>query len=150
MELVISVGIISTAILLVVGVFTFLFKSSQKSVDMTSGTVVAESIMQDMMFRIMYDHTTRVNFYNSDVAGMYASETAVEVSSRSYNGSQYFYTIYLTDCSGLGSNSANPMCKMSVVVNWWDQGGGIPGRSRSGYGTLAVELTRLIVYSGTY
>lgn len=158
MELIVTIGIVATAILLVVGVFTYLFSASQKSVDLTAGTVVAESIMQDMVLKIMYDDKTKETWYNADVAGAYSNQTTIESGIRSYNRAQFSYKIYLTDCAGLDADGSNqptgfvgsPMCVIAVAVTWWDQGGGVTGSARRGYGQLAVELTRFLLYSAGY
>jgi prepilin-type N-terminal cleavage/methylation domain-containing protein len=147
MELIISVGIIATAILLVVGIFTFLFKASQKSVDLTAGTVVAESIMQNTVTRFIYDSSFRSSVMQNHSG---YNNTELEQGTKSYNGAQFSYSIYATDLSQLGSSATNPMLSLSVICRWWDSGGGLAGSARSGYGQLAVELNRIVVYSADF
>jgi len=154
MELLISIGILSTALLLVVGVFTFLFRASQKSVDMTAGTIVAESILQEEVQKLTNDKGRLEAFLEAS----YASETLWKpVTVKPLNQAEFFYCIYAQDASTLagpapaGSSRTTPMKlkKLRLVCSWWDSGGGLPGRSRAGYGTISVELNRLI-YDGDY
>lgn len=150
MELVVSIGIIATAMLLVIGVFMSLFMASEKSVDLTSGTVVAESVLQDYVNRIAYDPAVRENFYRDDCAGLYDSEMLAERGTRHFNQSDFTYSVYLLDAADWGSSGTDPMCKISVVCTWWDSGTGVSGSTRHGYGLLQVELTRLVLFSGSY
>jgi len=151
MELVISVGIISTAILLVIGVFTFLFRASQKSVDLTAGTVVAESIMENELEQFIYNPTLRMAVMTNHAS---YNNTILESGTKSYNGSNFTYGIYVTDLSNMGSTSSitqnYPIISMNVVCSWWDSGGGLAGSARTGYGLLSVEMTRILVYSADF
>lgn len=148
MELMISVGILSVAILLVVGVFTFLFSASQKSVDLTAGTVIAQSIMQDTVNRCTYDADFRRTLFTNH--GVYSAETVIQAGAKSYNGTDYSYSITVQELAALGSSSVNPMFSLGVTCWWWDSGGGLPGAMRQGYGKLSVELNRIILYSADY
>lgn len=148
MELLISVGILAVAILMVVGVFTYLFSASQKSVDVTAGTVIAEAIMQDTVNRFAYDPGFRTTLHNN--YSVYASDTVIQSGARAYNGTDFNYTISLQELGALGSSAVNPMFSLGVKCWWWDSGGGYAAANRQGYGRLSVELNRIILYSADY
>lgn len=151
MELMISVGILSTAILLVTGVYLFLFRASQKSVDLTAGTVVAESILREYQQRLIYDPSTCSAFRNST----YATDTPIQSGSKSLNQAVFNYTIYAMDMNSLLGLASTPnpppppLRRLRVVCSWWDSGRGLPGADR-GLGQLTVELNRMVMYDANY
>ncbi|MBM3460589.1 MAG: hypothetical protein FJX76_00620 [Armatimonadetes bacterium] len=147
MELIISVGILSTAILLVVGIFTFLFKASQKSVDMTAGTIVAESILQEYIYSLRTGG--RLDKFMTATKDA-ADKDAYASDVRHLNKTDFFYTLYVQDITALlppEVPSSQQLRKLRIVCNWWEQAGGLPGRARAGYGQLSVEVSR-IIYEG--
>lgn len=151
MELMISVGILATAILLVTGVYLFLFRASQKSVDLTAGTVVAESILKEWQQRLSYDVATSTAFRNST----YATDTLIDSSTKSLNNAVFTYNLYAMDVNSLLGLSTTPnpppppIRRLRIVCSWWDNGRGLPGTDR-GLGLLTVELNRMVMYDANY
>jgi len=146
-----SIGILATAILLVTGVYLFLFRASQKSVDLTAGTVVAESILREYQQRLIYDPATSTAFRNAT----YATDTVIQTGSKSLNQAVFNYTIYVMDMNALLGLSSTPtpappsLRRLRVVCSWWDAGRGLPGTDR-GLGLLTVELNRMVMYDANY
>ena len=143
-EMIMSIGILSTALLLVVGVFTYLFNASQKAVDLTAGTVVSESVMQGFVNRIQYDPSTSAAFFQHS----YSEGSVIETGSYKLNQADFTYRIYANDVGALTLGAQ--MKQLTVVCTWWDSGGGAAGGARTGYGQLQVEMTRFMLYEARY
>lgn len=143
-EMIMSIGILSTALLLVVGVFTYLFNASQKAVDMTAGTVVSGSVMQGIVNRINYDTATNTAFFQH----AYAEGSLIETGTYKLNQADFTYRIYAHDVGALTLGAQ--MKQLTVVCTWWDSGGSVPGGARAGFGQLQVEMTRFMLYGADY
>jgi prepilin-type N-terminal cleavage/methylation domain-containing protein len=143
-ELIVSIGILSAAVLLVIGVFTYLFNASQKSVDLTSGTVVAEKFLAAEAQQIISDPTTKANFY--DPTTVYQN-TVLASNVVSMNHTEYSYTIYADDLNGMGP--PHQFKQLSIICTWFDDGGKQNG-IRQGMGLLKVELSRMMLYDADY
>ncbi len=143
MELMVSMGIISTTLLMIMGVFMTVFRSSQKAVDMTAGTIFAESVMNKELRVIMTDTNKRGNFFNLN----YSNTPYVEGVER-LNNSVFTYKMYATDISMPSWRTDNKMKRVEVVV-WW-MGTGTENSSRDGYGTLRTEVTRIVNQQSVY
>lgn len=171
-ELMISVGIMATTLLLVVGVFTNVMRASRKSVDLTAGTLVAESVMNRELYSIMTGPDKAAFFKDGTVpaasshnlqAGEVKPNELLSGTER-LNETVFTYKMYakaldLTDPgagAAEGSNAKsvsdkNRVVKVDVVVWWWAEGaknGEEPANgtdnTRQGYGILRTELTRLV------
>ena len=151
LELVISVGILALAVLMVIGLFSYLVFATQKSVDETAGTVVAQAALQSEVERLIYDADVHDRF----VAGIYNLETLISQGSTTLNHAVFTYQIYTVDLPSLGGNIGDPLRQLRVVCWWWSDSA-VPSHqvpshhTRSDYGNLSVELTRMILASGTY
>lgn len=146
MELMVSIGILATAILLIVGVFTFLFSSSQKSRDLTAGAIAAESFLQEWIEGYMSDADTWSGILRD--LGKKSGKFTVKTSTSSMNHTNFTYSIYSENLNSL-LGTDKPLIKLTIVCQWWDNNSALPGVTRQGYGQLSVELSRLI-YDGDY
>ncbi len=149
-ELMVSMGIIATTLLMIMGVFMTVFKSSQKAVDMTAGTIFAESVMNKELRTIMSDSTLRGRFFTLN----YSINPYVEGVER-LNNALFTYKMYASDISMPSWRTDNKMKKVDVVVWWWAAGSEhdtvTTGRdSRSGYGILRTEVTRIVNQQAVY
>ena len=61
----VSIGILATSLLLVVGIFMTVTRASQKSLDLTAGTIIAESVLTRELYSIMGDTDTRKSFFDA-------------------------------------------------------------------------------------
>lgn len=146
-ELMVSVGLISTAILLAIGVFTALLRSTQKSADRSSGAVVAGSVLNDEIYSIFSGtHPTMTKnafFTNNSPPG------GPLLGTVNLNGTLFSYQIYhttLQDVSGGGGTigdvmAANRLKRADITVWWWTPQA---ENQRSGYGYLRTGLSKLI------
>jgi hypothetical protein len=137
-----AIGLLATTILVVVGVYGFLFNASQKSVDYTAGTSVARSELEGQVRMIQTDPKVKTNFYGSS----YANETVIASGVYPLNQTNINWVIYAQDLGAVGGSSTYPLKKLRAVTSWWNSGNGLPAASRQGYGTLSVELTRIMMY----
>lgn len=129
-ELMLAVSIIATALLLFIGVFLAMFKSSQKGVDLTAGTVVAESVLSQYLYdRQEMSGGLPVNLI--DNVGSPVTGTAT------LNKTIFTYEI---TCQDVGTGNLK---KIDVIVWWWQDAG--PRKEyKSGYGKLNVSISRLV------
>lgn len=150
MELMVSMGIISTTLLMIMGVFMTVFRSSQKAVDMTAGTIFAESVLNREMRVIMTDAGKRSKFFNLN----FSTTPYVEGVDR-LNNALFTYKMYASDIPMSSWRTDNKMKRVDVVVWWWAAGSETDtvttGRdSRSGYGILRTEVSRIVNQQSVY
>ncbi|MCD4784384.1 MAG: type II secretion system GspH family protein [Candidatus Eremiobacteraeota bacterium] len=134
-ELMIAVSIIATALLLFIGVFFSMFKSSQKGVDLTAGIVVAESALSEYL----YDR--------QEMSGGLSTNLVDNVGSPITGTTTLNKTIFTYEitCQDVGTGNLK---KIDVVVWWW-QDTALKKEFKSGYGKLNVSISRLIYSQNT-
>lgn len=146
-ELILSAGLITLAILMAVGIFTALLRSSQKSADRSSGSVVAGSVLQEEIYSIFdgtHPTTTKNAFFGTD-----SPPGAPLLGTVTLNNTVFTYRIYhttLQDVSGGGGSVGdlmgnNRVKRANITVWWWTSGS---TQQRTGYGFLRSSLTKLI------
>lgn len=152
-ELMVSVGIMATTLLLVLGIFTNVMRASRKAVDLTAGTIVAESVLTKELYRVMADEGAKARFF--DEANNYDTNELV-AGTEHLNDAVFTYRVYASNVS-LGSTMAtgNRVKKLDVVVWWWnsDEKGEdttIHSQTREGFGFLRTEMTRLVNENSKY
>ncbi len=133
----VSVGILATSLVLVVGIFMTVTQASQKSLDLTAGTIVAESILSRELYGIMGDDDSRHTFFARD----YQNDPFVRGTER-LNQTVFTYLIYAT--SAMDGEVGNRVKKVDAVVWWWNEEGAPSSEGRAGYGFLRSEVTRLV------
>ncbi len=143
MELLVSIGILATALLMVVGVFLTVTRASQKSLDLTAGTLVAQSVLSREIYGIMRDENSRRLFFQRD----YQADPLVRGTER-LNQTVFTYLLYANTV--MGAEVGNRVKKVDAVVWWWnEEATSVPG-ARAGYGTLRSEVTRLVNENSRY
>ena len=145
-ELMISVGIMSTTLLLVLGVFTNVMKASRKAVDLTAGTIVAEGVISTEMYAIMGDEVAKNLFFKKTYNDPFVEGT------KHLNNSTFVYRMYATEIPiGTKVLTDNRVKKIDVIVWWWADGeGNVTTDKRAGYGYLRTELSRLVNENSKY
>ena len=168
-ELVISIGVLSTMILLVLGIYSGLINGSQKSVDLTAGSVVAEGLLSQQIYQITSNDTTRNAIYGTPCA----APTVYKSGTYSLNNIIYAYKIYSQDVSlgtpfhsqatdGTTAGGATTLKRLDIVV-WWNDGkinkanaGSVDlktstaGSGAHGQGLQQVHQARLLWPGGPY
>lgn len=132
LELVFAIGILGLAILMVVGLFVNLFRSSQKGVDLTAGTTVAEAELN----RFLYKQQETAGGLEALPSGGSVADQGNVVSSNQ----RYYYKISSSDAG------STELKKVDIVLWWWDGDRGQDDLSyrRTGYGKLQVRMSRLV------
>lgn len=160
LEVMLAASILASSILLVFSVFTMLFNGSQKTVDMTAGTTIAQSLMTQEIYQLTGDTNTRIAFFQDNA---YSLPQAINGGTYTLNNSQYCYKFtcqdvtlpvklhcQATDCTN-NSNQTH-LRELHLVVWWWDAkatGASDVGSmqldaSHPGAGQLQVSMTRLL------
>ena len=142
-ELLISMSIISIALVFLIGVFTTGMKANRKSVDLTAGTLVAEEIISQELYGILSDTDKSKAFFEK------SSDKVEYVKGVKYhNNTKFTYKMFISDVKDLGDEDSNKMKKVDVQVWWWnDDGSNVSEEQasfRAGYGVVSVGLTRLV------
>lgn len=162
-ELILSLGIIGTCLVLVVGMVTFLVNGSQKAADVTAGAVMADSLLSQYIYQVMSAETTRTAYFQSSQP----NPEVVRGGSCALNTSVYFYKIYSQDiaigtrlrCVDTdGARGRTPMKRLDIVV-WWNdsaassattaEGLAIHAQSRQ-QGLQEVHQVRVVWPNGGY
>lgn len=143
-ELLISMSIIATALVFLIGVFTTGMRANRKSVDLTAGVLVAESIISQELYGILQDDTKREVFFNNSTS----STTVPYVQGVRYNNNTKFtYKMFVSNVDSIGEGTDNAMKKIDVQVWWWNNEEATTEEEKSfraGYGIVSVGLTRLV------
>ncbi len=142
-ELLLAFSIIATALLLIIGIFTNVIQSSQKSVDLTAGTILAEYLMDAEMHEILSDKARRDSFFDNDFP-MSAGNAYAMGTAATLNQTVFSYVIYNERVEPF-TTPGNRLKKVDVVVWWWRPGGaGEFTVARQGYGYLRTQMSRLV------
>ena len=146
MELLISMSIIATVLVFLIGVFTTGMRANRKSVDLTAGVLVAESVISQELYGILADPYNSDAFFKSN----YSASSEYVKGTRYNNNTKFTYKMFVKDVTNIGdsgsSGAKNAMKKVDVQVWWWnDEKNGEPADDwRAGYGVVSVGLTRLV------
>ncbi|MBQ7502175.1 type II secretion system protein [bacterium] len=168
-ELMVSVGIMSITLLLVLAVFVGSTRASQKSVDLTAGIVVAESVLTKEVYNIVNDSKYPANIRNKLLKG---DGKPVASGVKNLNNTTFIWELTSTkvvnDTSTATDNPfgvKNSLLKLDAEVWWYktgagpnvdengiaEGGSGVSGdNKRQGYGTLHCEMSRLYNESASF
>jgi len=168
-ELMVSVGIMSITLLLVLAVFVGSTRASQKSVDLTAGIVVAESVLTREVYSIVNDTKYSSTIKNKLLKG---DGTVIASGVKNLNNTTFIWELTSTkvvdDTSTATDNPfgvKNSLLKLDAEVWWYKTGAGpnvdengiAEGQSgvsgdnkRQGYGTLHCEMSRLYNESASF
>ncbi|MHC9544421.1 MAG: prepilin-type N-terminal cleavage/methylation domain-containing protein [Vulcanimicrobiota bacterium] len=148
-ELMVAIFILSSSLLLIIGLFTFLFNSSRKGIDLTAGVAAAELMMEEYLYRGASD------IYNSTAPSFYAQDRAI-------NGVNFHCEIVISEPKG-------NLRKVDATIYWWVNADGSPVESKkylvqkedgtfqevttgkgyvAEYGATKTKLTKLLFLTG--
>lgn len=139
MEVVFSIAIISAAILILVGLFTIMFRSSQKGVDLTIGTVVASSELAKYLYT---QQEAPGGLENLDTDGFPPYRGTVTLNRTVFS--------YEIRSFSVGSHpDLEDLRKVDISVWWWQETPESLSQEfkpgfRPGYGRLNVKLSRIV------
>lgn len=144
MELLVAFSIIATALLLIIGIFTNVIEASQKTVDLTAGTIQAEYLMDAEIYAIMND-TARRDYFFDNPAPMSGGTAYAMGTANTLNQTIFSYVLYSEQVGAPFNVPGNRLMKVDVIVWWWNPGAaGEFTKARQGYGYLRTQLTRLV------
>ena len=143
-ELLVSIGIVATVLVYIIGVFTTGMKANRKSVDLTAGTLVAESVISHELYGVLADKDKSARFF----AHTYTSNDAAIEGTETLSNTVFTYKLFVSDVNQF-VESGNKMKKVDVQVWWWvpesTDTSDLQGNTiRAGYGVVSVGMTRLI------
>lgn len=159
-ELILSIALIGTSLLLVVGLFTYLVRGSQKAADLTAGSVMADSLLQQHIYQVMAVDTVRTAFFVES----YATPTLYRSGSCTLNSTVFFYNLYCNDvplntrlqCADTdGTRWRTPLKRFDIVV-WWNDSANPDslaprmGRQADAQGMQEVHQVRVLWPNGGY
>lgn len=141
LELLVATGILSTALLLMIGVFLSAMRGNQKAVDLTAGAVVAESVLTQIIYETSSDPARKADFFDS----VYDADTGSPYTSGvlTLNRTPFNYVLYAPTVLNPGpyDPDGNKLKRLEVVVWWWQDSS---QSARAGYGQLRTDLVRLV------
>jgi len=122
-ELIVSIGIVGTSLILLVGIFTVLLNGSQKASDLTSGSAIADGLLSQQVYQIMAVDSNRVTFFKT----AYSTPQVINGGTYSLNNTVFFYKIYVQDValgatlhnSSTDGSTGQTLLKRLDVVLWW-------------------------------
>lgn len=145
-----AVGIIASALLLVVGTLLSVFNSSQKNVDTTAGALVAEKILAEHMYALTSNDAVKQDFFSA----AHDSGTAPfrQGEAATLNNTLYTYALYAPTLAAPGSGpgpydeDGNKVKRIELVVSWWqpDPAQASANTPRQNYGMLRTQMVRLV------
>ncbi|MDQ7825628.1 MAG: prepilin-type N-terminal cleavage/methylation domain-containing protein [Candidatus Eremiobacteraeota bacterium] len=112
-ELMVAIFILSTCLLLIIGLFTFLFNSTKKGVDLTAGTAAAELMLEEFLYQ------NEAAIYS----GTYGPSTPISIT-KSLNNVNYLCDINVSNAVN------NSLRRVDATIYWWTSPTGA-----SGYGS---------------
>lgn len=138
-EAILAIGMVACGILLVLALFSYMFKSSQKGVDVTIGATLGGKILDEYVLQ------------NSQaLRSLSVSSIGDMTGSVPVNGVTYNYTVDLTN--NYSASDIGPVRMVSVTVDWLGEkknvGGGEdeakPAAFKSGYGMMSTTVSKII------
>jgi prepilin-type N-terminal cleavage/methylation domain-containing protein len=139
-ELMVAVFILSSALLLIIGMFTFLFNASKKGVDLTAGTAAAERYMEEWLYQ-----------NESMIYGLASSNYQVDMVKPALNGITFRCRIFV-------SSPAAALRKVNTTVYWWVNADGSAIGAKSyrvqqadgSWTTVTTAQGKIAEYGNTY
>ena len=142
LELMVSVGIMSVTLLLVLAVFTGSMKASQKTTDLTAGVIVAETVLTKDIYNIVNQVDKEADkgaFENLKKGGVVAS------GIKNLNNTTFVWELNSTRIDSTDSGTSvggttidNQLVKLDVVV-WWGKSGSSVGEYSSENGDMKAS-----------
>lgn len=148
LELVLSLGLLASALVVLVTLFIQLFHSGDKAGHTASGVRVAETVLNQQLHAVFHDSHPLYT-----LAAFWANDGTVDgvlrIAATDYSYQLDFATV-VTGAGGssLGASLADNRLKAVHVKVWW--WGASADSTRTGQGRLTVELRRLVNENDEY
>lgn len=144
LEIIVSLSILLTGVLLMVTLFTRLFSQAQKTEDHTAGALIADSVLSQELYACLATAPIRQVFFDGIASGIYDTpgQLTQGVASNA-QGTQFNYVIRAVYLSDVGNTPNNRSAKVEVSLNW-------NGGTRHDAGILRVELARVVNENSRY
>lgn len=157
----VSVGIMSVTLLLVLAVFTGSMRASRKTTDLTAGVVVAETVLNEVVASSSSDDAgnSKKDKYSevkaAILSGNSSSPTVVASGVKNLNNTTFIWQLSSTCVSQGGTTTGtheggdNSLYKLDIVV-WWGKTGETEAASTSdtGVSTTGVTDDKTLVVAG--
>ena len=148
-ELVLSLGLLTVAMVMLSSLFVGLYRGSDKSGNQSTGLNAAETVLNQQIHDIFKGtHPTLTK------AAFFASNSPPGLSgSLTLSSTEFLYQFdYVTVQSNLGTDlgvglSGNRLKAVTVTCWWWGQAA---NSHRAGLGKLSVQLRRLVNENDQY
>lgn len=127
-ELALSLGLLSIAIVALLSVFSMLISSTSKSTGLTAGVVFAERRLEEALAK--GDITAAIE---TGSQGIYTHDTA--------NGTTYYYTVTATHLADSVVSSLGRAWYLEVETWWWTDA---PEKKRATMGKLSTRVGRVV------
>lgn len=145
-EVLLALGVVVLTILATTAFTIAVLRATQKTTDQPVGTLVAERLLSEEIYRAQSDSPpgARASFWDNDWVS-----TPFRTGTVRRNETDYQYWIYaetvndLTTGQPLGNGGTvtnNRVKKVDIAVSWF----GAQGGTRGGYGRLLRTATRLV------
>lgn len=146
-ELVISLAILSSVGLLVMATLTRMLRPSQKAADLSTGVVVAQSVIEEEIHAILSDTGAipKATFWTSDAPPGSPITGSITVGGTDYSYQMEYQTVrdQTTGDPLGGTDPERQIKKVDITVWWWN---GNPDDARDGYGQLQTQASQLFLY----
>lgn len=145
-EVIVALGVASGAFLVVAALFTQLLRGNQKEADLAAGALIARAVMTERLQKIfagLEPGLTKEEFFAQNAPPLAPLEGTVTLNRSVFTYRITHQTVSTSGSDPLGgpADRNNRLKKLNVVVWWWADE---ENATRSGYGDLRVEATRLV------
>ncbi len=141
-ELLIAVAIIVTALLLILATFTSVLRSSEKSENLATGSILAEAVVNQQIETLLYDPASRTAFFNSPGLPPSPILGTVNLEGTVFTFEITHATVNRNGGGTIGDGLAENRLKKIDAVVWWMVDD--PDEQRQGSGYLRTEFSRVL------
>lgn len=146
-ELVISMAVLASVGLLVMATLARMLKPGQKAADLSTGVVVAQSVMEEEVHAILSGTGTmsKIDFWTNDSPPSSPITGNITVGGTDYSYRMDYRTVRdETTGDPLGGTELEKQAKkVDITVWWWNA---TAEETREGYGQLQTRTTQLFLY----
>jgi type II secretory pathway pseudopilin PulG len=143
-ELVFAIAVIATSLLLFVGIFFTMFRATQKGVDLTAGTVVAESKLASFLYNVQeHSESPYDTRFPNGLDSLKDDGSVVDSGGEDLNRVKFSYEIRSWKVST--DPALVNLRKVEITTWWWgDNNNPTVVQNKAGYGKLSVVISRLV------
>ena len=144
LEIMISLGILLTSVLIMMALFTRVFGWAQKTADTTPGVLAADGLISRHLYEDLSSDASRRALFDGVQAGLYASPAALHAGTTTNpTGTRFDYTLRAVYLGDIGNSPGNRLARVDAEVVW------SPNPS-NGPGKLRVQLSRIVNENSRY